>query len=71
MNLSKILGTPAGCPWDTQRGKQGSTGRCPMQGYPVVVVSFRKSDKKGAFCRDIGRVYQGHLAVQGVFRDFM
>ena len=28
-NLKKILGTPAWCPWDNQRDKQGSTGRCP------------------------------------------
>ena len=27
--LKKILRTPAGCPWDTRRDKQGSTGRCP------------------------------------------
>ena len=29
INLGKILGTPAGCPRDTRRNKQGSTGRCP------------------------------------------
>ena len=29
MNLRKMHGTPAGCPWDTRRDKQGSTGRCP------------------------------------------
>ena len=29
INLRKIAGTPAGCPWDSRRDKQGSTGRCP------------------------------------------
>ena len=29
INLRNVLGTPAGCPWDTQRNKQGCTGRCP------------------------------------------
>ena len=29
INLREIPGTPAGCPWDTRRDKQGSTGRCP------------------------------------------
>ena len=29
INLRKIIRTPAGCPWDTRRDKQGSTGRCP------------------------------------------
>ena len=29
INLRKIPGTPAGCPWDTRRDKQVSTGRCP------------------------------------------
>ena len=29
INLRKSPGTPAGCPWDTRRDKQGSTGRCP------------------------------------------
>ena len=30
INLRKIPGTPAGCPWDTRPvSKQGSTGRCP------------------------------------------
>ena len=28
-------------------------------------------DRKGHFCRDTGRVSQGHLASQGVFRNFM
>ena len=27
--LKKILGTPAGCPRDSRRDKQGSTSRCP------------------------------------------
>ena len=27
--LKRILGTPAGGPWDTRRDKQGSTGQCP------------------------------------------
>ena len=27
--LKKIVRTPAGCPWNTRRDKQGSTGRCP------------------------------------------
>ena len=29
INLRKLPGTPAGCPWDTRRDKKGSTGRCP------------------------------------------
>ena len=27
--LKKMLGTPAGCPWDTRWDKQRSTGQCP------------------------------------------
>ena len=31
MNLRKMPGTPAGCPWDIRRDKRGSTGRCPRE----------------------------------------
>ena len=49
----------------------GQTGvyRLVSQGLPVVY--YRKTDRKGHFCRDTGWVSQRHLAVQGVFRDFM
>ena len=43
MNLRKIPGTPAGCPWDTRRDKQGSTGRCPRD-FPVIYC--RKTDRR-------------------------
>ena len=39
------------------------------QGLPVVY--YRKTDQKRAFLPGHGRVSPGHLAVQGVFRDFM
>ena len=162
INLRKIPGTPAGCPWDTRRDKQGSTGRLsgpisrdiaivslryslsrdtfsaiatiPQQGaipplvpffytdisaqYPILqhiarylrdtprkqarkgfailslkvsrdmksiaagplsrpvsqgcsVICYRKTDRKGHFCRDTGRVSRGHPAIEGVFRNFM
>ena len=46
INLRKIAGTPAGCPRDTRRDKQGSTGRV-SRGLPVVY--YRKTDQKRAF----------------------
>ena len=42
--LKKILGTPAGCPWDTQRDKQGSTGQCPRD---FLLFALEKLREKG------------------------
>ena len=49
----------------------GQTGvyRPVSQGFPVNC--YRKTDRKGHFSRDTGRVSQGHPAIQGVFRNFM
>ena len=43
MNLRKIVGAPAGCPWNTRWDKQGSTGRSPAvsHGLPVVICGLR------------------------------
>ena len=64
INLGNHFGTPAGCPCDTRRDKQGSTGRCPRNF--LLFVYYRKTD---IFCRDTGRVSQAHPAVQG-FQKF-
>ena len=61
--------------WDTGRVSlghpAGQTGvyRPVSQGLPVIC--YRKTDRKGQFCRDTGRVSQGHSAIQEVFRKFM
>ena len=49
----------------------GQTGvyRPVSRGLPVIY--YRKTDRKGHFCRDTGRVSQGHPAIQEVFRKFM
>ena len=47
IKLREILGTPAGCPWDTRRDKQGSTGRCPGD----FLFFTKKWLKKGLFAR--------------------
>ena len=39
--LKKIVGTPAGSPWDTWRDKQGSTGRCPRD---FLLTTVEKTD---------------------------
>ena len=46
----------------------GQTGvyRPVSRGLPVIY--YRKTDRKGHFCRDTGRVSQGHPAIQEVFR---
>ena len=46
INLRKIPGTPAGCPWDTRRDKQGSTGRCPRD---FLLFTIEKRTEKGNF----------------------
>ena len=46
INLRKIPGTPAGCPWDTRRDKQGSTGRCPGD---FLLFTIEKRTEKGIF----------------------
>ena len=46
INLRKIPGTPAGCPWDTRRDKQGSTGRCPRD---FLLFTIEKGTEKGIF----------------------
>ena len=48
------LGHPAG---------QTAVYRPVSQGIPVIY--FRKKDREGHFCRDTGRVSQGHPAIQG------
>ena len=53
INLRKMPGTPAGCPWDTRRDKRGSTGRCPRD---FLLIAMEKTDRKGHFSRDTGRV---------------
>ena len=45
--LKKILGTPAGCPWDTRRDKQGSTDRCPR----YLLLTIGKLPEKGILAR--------------------
>ena len=47
INLRKIPGTPAGCPWDTRRDKQGSTGRCPRDF--LLFFAIEKQTEKGTF----------------------
>ena len=42
--LKKIPGTPVGCPWDTRRDKQGSTGRCPRD---FLLFTIEKRTEKG------------------------
>ena len=52
-NLRKMIPrTPAGCPWDTQRDKQGSTGRCPGD---FLLFALEKTDRKGHFSEFSGR----------------
>ena len=70
VNSTKILGTPAGCLWDTGRVSvghpAGQTGvyRPVPWGFPVVCC--RRSGRKGFFFAGApGRVCQGHRAVQG------
>ena len=46
INLRKLLGTPAGCPRDTRRDKQGSTGRCPRN---FLLFTVEKLTEKGNF----------------------
>ena len=46
INSRKIPGTPAGCPWDTRRDKQGSTGRCPRD---FLLFTIEKRTEKGIF----------------------
>ena len=46
IKLRKIIGTPAGCPWDTRRDKQGSTGRCPRN---FLLFTKEKMTEKGLF----------------------
>ena len=66
INLRKIL---------TGRASLGHTAgqtgvyRPVFQGFPVVY--FRRTDRKGQFCQDTGRVSRGHPAIQRVFVIFM
>ena len=46
INLRKVLGTPAGCPWDTRRDKRGSTGRCPRD---FLLIAIEKRTEKAIF----------------------
>ena len=46
INLRKTSGTPAGCPWDTRRDKQGSTGRCPRY---FLLFAIEKRTEKSIF----------------------
>ena len=46
IKLRKILGTPAGCPWDTRRDKQGSIGRCPMD---FLLFTIEQLTERGPF----------------------
>ena len=66
--IKKIVGTPAGCPWDTRGDKQGSTGWCPRN---FLLFTIEILTEKGPFGLDTGGVFQGHPAVQRVFRNFM
>ena len=65
INLRKILGTPAGCPWHTRRDKQGSTGRCPKE---FLLFTFGKTD---IFAGTLAEMSQEHPAVQEVFRNIV
>ena len=51
VNLREIPGTPAGCPWDTWRDKQGSSGRYSRK---FLLCTAEKLAETGLFCRDIG-----------------
>ena len=64
--LKKIPRTPAGCPWETRRDKQGSTGRCP-RGF-LLFTKKEKLTEKGMFA---GTPAEGHPAIERVFRNFM
>ena len=46
INLRKMPGTPAGCPWDTRRDKRGSTGRCPRD---FLLIAIEKRTEKAIF----------------------
>ena len=63
IKIREILRTPAGCPWD------GGTNRGVPTGVPGISCCLLL--KNWHFCRDTGRVSQGHPAVQGLFRNFM
>ena len=56
--FKKALRTPIGCPWDTWRDRQGSPGRSPKDFLLLQQKNYH-------FCRDAGRVSQGHPAVHG------
>ena len=68
INLRKITGTPAGCPWDMSAGQTG-VYRPVSQGVPVVY--YGKIDRKGHVCWDTGQVSRRFPAVQGLFRSLM
>ena len=60
----KLKRIPTGTPGGTNRGLPAG-----VPGFPVIC--YRETDRKGPFCRDTGRVSQGHPAIQGIFTNFM
>ena len=59
-------------PQDSGQGVPGTPGgtRPLSRGLPVN-YTIEKTDRKGHFWSDTGRVFQAHLAIQEVFRKFM
>ena len=67
INIRKMPGTPAGCPWDTRWDKQGSTGRCPRD---LVLFTIEKLAEKGIFAGTPAGCPRDTRAVQGFFQKF-
>ena len=67
----KLKKNPRNTGWVFLGHPAGQTGvyRPVSQGLPNIY--YRKTDRKRNFCRDTGRVSQGHPAIQRVFRNFM
>ena len=65
--LRKILGTLAGCPWDTRRDKRGSTGRCPRD---VLLVALERLTERTILPGHRPGVLAGTPGRPGGFRKF-
>ena len=59
INLRKISGTLAGCPWDSRRDKQRSTSRCPRN---FLLFTLEKRTGKGIFAGTLAGCPWGTLA---------
>ena len=56
--------------WVSLGHPAGQTGVYRPVSQKLPVIYYRKTARKGHFCRDIGRVSQGHPAIEGGFQKF-